>query len=110
VVELRDGNEMNQTEFNELAQKYDQQTRFMSFQHMMIETEGYKKLVEAGDEVVPFIIQLFKQKECGVNWFIVLETITCQHPLQPESVAPGWVGINVAATQLAWIEWWENKW
>ena len=114
---------MTSTEFDILARDYDRQTRHMSFAHMMRETPAYRKLIDAGSEVVPWIIEAFawhiiesqavNEDTCdyfsgtglwGMSWVLILRDITGRDPIQPKTVCGGLMqSWDVNATCKAWI-------
>jgi hypothetical protein len=113
---------MTKEEFLKVATDYEDQTGFMSFQHMMRMTPGYKALMDAGrDVVVPWIIQGFENHKkktilnlnehslWGMSWVLILIDITGESPIEPEPVAGGKMAAwNVSDTCNAWINWYRN--
>jgi hypothetical protein len=107
---------MTQTEFDALAQQYNDEAGICSFQHMMIKAPAFSKLVEGGMPIVPLILKSMEQDKIGgVMWFVVLETITGERPLKYEPLEHagkeirGWVGIKVEDTHKAWLNWGRQK-
>lgn len=100
---------MDKEEFLILAQKYSEETGFMSVMHSMKETESFKELIKLGDDAIPYIIDMFRNKQYSMSWTLVLMTITNLTPMQPKSVGAGMGAWNVESTCKAWIDWHDSQ-
>ena len=110
---------MTEQEFDILADEYDEQTNFHSLANMMVRTPAFKRLIEAGEQIVPWIIEAFERYDAelrkrgeqfgpgwhwGMNWVLLLESITHERPLEPV-VEDGFAKWDVHATCRSWITW-----
>lgn len=102
---------MDRSEFEQLATAYERETRMHSLPGPMRRTPSFQRLVAAGEAVVPSIIESFEKRErWGMNWVLILMTITGESPIQPKPVAGGLLASwNVEETCDAWVEWWRAK-
>ena len=123
---------MTQLEFETLAEEYERQTCFHSLPAPMRHTPAYAKMMEAGEQIIPWIIAGFQnhlreasQKGCntgkyfpenvvphlrcwGMTWVLLLMDLTKHTPIQPKSVAGGhMVAWSVNDTCKAWIDWYQ---
>jgi hypothetical protein len=86
--------------FNELYSEWEKQTKFQSLIGCF-ENTLYKKIIQLGFDVVPYIIKLLR-KEPG-HIFIALNKITGENPVKSTSQG------NIKEMANDWINWWDKK-
>lgn len=96
---------MNELDLEQLACDLFNQTQFHSSTHMMRRTAAFRELVEMGKEIIPWVIEKYRN-DPFVIWAAMLAEITGEHPLEQSEEGKVLQG-NVAALQQAWLEWYE---
>jgi len=97
-------------------EEHQNSTGFCSFAHHMREVSTtYKKIIAAGDDIVPTIIRYLKKKDGGgMSVLLLLMDIAKTSPYKPEPILvegkeiPGFVGYDVKEARAAWIKWGET--
>lgn len=84
-------------QFHELAERWRQESSFMSSAREMASHPAYKAIISMGREVVPLILRELQQRPD--HWFWALATITGEDPVPPESHG------NVREMAGAWLLW-----
>lgn len=108
---------MTTEEFDALATEYDEASGFHSFPSGMMRSPGFHELVAGGEDVVRFILAEMEpaiqradsmtggHRCVGMNWILVLTTITQQDIWSGESMMSSWRAVDVLRTHEAWLEW-----
>ena len=72
-----------------------------------VDNDAFRRIVEMGEEALPFIFQKLADGESGL-WWLPLEKITgtrLNTGVAPVDGAPGWVSTHVPTLKQAWLEW-----
>ena len=85
------------TLFHELADRWEDETVFLSSSAQMAAHPDYKAIVSLGMPAVPLILKRMQLQ--GGYWHRVLRDITKVNPVDPTEHG------NVAAIQKAWLRW-----
>lgn len=93
---------MTKTEFLALAEKWEQDTCFLSSCTDIIKHPAVAELVQAGDAILPWIFEDYK-KGMSIRWDMLLQTITGSVPYARKD--RGYVQKN----QMSWLRWWEKN-
>ena len=83
--------------FRILADRWEDETRFLSNSEQVIAHPAHRAIVALGDPVVPLILDRMRAQ--GGHWFYALHAITGTNPVAREDR-----GV-VAAMQAAWLQW-----
>lgn len=83
--------------FHELADRWEDETVFLSNSAQMTAHSDYKAIVSLGMPAVPLILKRMQTQ--GGHWYYVLRDITKVNPVDPMDRG------NVAAMQRAWLRW-----
>ncbi len=83
--------------FDNLADKWERETKFSSSTIEMVLNPSYQKIIAMGKQVIPFILNRLKSKPD--HWFWALEIISDQNPV-PESKNG-----NFNEMVEAWLDW-----
>jgi hypothetical protein len=83
--------------FNDLAEKWEKDTRFFSSINDIIIHPAHLQIIAMGPQAVPLILNRMKQKP-GL-WFWALHFITGQHPVTED------IKGNTKAMTEAWLDW-----
>ena len=95
---------MTQEECCQIVKEWHNAKGHHSFHHTICNGEQYDKLLAAGTEVVPFLLELLKT-DIWMGIQGLLCDITHADIWEGTIVAPGWRGYNVKASAEKWIEW-----
>lgn len=66
--------------FNDLKKSWKEDTQFLSNINLIVTNEHYLKIIELGEDVIPFIYDDLCND--GGHWFIALEQITGHIPIE----------------------------
>ena len=83
--------------FRDLADRWEEETMFMSNSEQATSLPSYDAIVQLGDPAVPLILKRMQTR--GGHWFHALRDITKEDPVAPADWG------NVAAMQKAWLRW-----
>ncbi len=83
--------------FHALADRWEDETVFLSSSAHMAAHPDYKAIVSLGMPAVPLILKRMQTQ--GGHWYHVLRDITKVNPVDPAERG------NVAAMQRAWLRW-----
>ena len=81
-VLIVDGNDYYKTQFESLKNKWYSEIMFVSNPNIIVENANYKKIIELGINVVPFLVK--DMKENNTHWFVALQSILKVNPIKPE--------------------------
>ena len=100
---------MTQAECNQLVREWSLNKMHHSFYHTICKGVQYDKLLAAGQEIVPFLLEALKTDIwMGIQY--LLHDITGEDIWAGETgPAPGWRQYNVKESAERWIEWGRNK-
>ncbi len=92
--------------FNELADRWEMETVFMSNLTDAVELPAYKKIISMGEQVVPLLLERMRKTQdggfvAGGHWDIALGEITGASPVKRSDWG------NIAAIHASWLEWGE---
>ena len=85
--------------FNELYQKWGQETSGLSSISKKMTNLNYLKIIALGKIVVPFILESLQTNPD--HWFLALKALTDEDPTQP--------GDNFEQAVEAWLNWGKQK-
>ena len=88
-----------QNKFNELSQKWEQETSGLSSISKKMTNLNYLKIIALGKIVVPFILESLQTKPD--HWFLALKALTDEDPTQPED--------DFEQAVEAWLNWGKQK-
>ena len=88
-----------QARFNELSQKWEQETCGLSSISKKITNLNYLKIIALGKIAVPFILESLQTKPD--HWFLALKALTDEDPTQP--------GDDFEQAVEAWLNWGKRK-
>ena len=94
-----DIDEADRERFDELADRWERETVFLSRIDLAIKHPAHQEIVAMGEPVVPLILERMRKK--GGHWFTALRDLTGADPIQPAERG------YVSAMQEAWLEWGE---
>lgn len=95
---------------SDLMDRYEHDSAIHSFPSGMMRSPAFPKLIARGDETVRDVLRRFRDgHSIGMAGVLLLMTITKESPIEPEPVAPGFVGWDVPATLAAWVRWGEER-
>ena len=83
--------------FHELADRWEDESMFLSNSGHALALPSYDAIVKLGDQVVPLILKRMQTR--GGHWYHALHDITKTDPVNPTDHG------NVAAIQQAWLRW-----
>ena len=89
---------MTRVNFNRLAAKVKEDTKYDSGFQGIIDHPAHKEIVEAGGIVIKYILQDMQQVDPW-HWFMALHLITGEHIIKPEHRG------MVQAMTDDWLEW-----
>ena len=87
--------------FQELADRWENETVFLSNSDRAAEHPAHQEIVSMGQTAVPLILERMQLQ--GGHWFHALYDITDENPVKPADRG------NVGAMQAAWLEWGEGN-
>jgi hypothetical protein len=91
-------------EFNILTKEWAEHCQSVVFSSNIqdyLNHAAYRKLVELGSPIIPYIMKQYKKDE--LPWGFVLDEITGLHKIEdPKSFSPPEV-------KRLWLEWWEQQ-
>ena len=87
--------------FRELADRWENETVFLSNSDRAAEHPAHQEIVSMGQTAVPLILERMQLQ--GGHWFHALYDITDENPVKPADRG------NVGAMQAAWLEWGEGN-
>ena len=87
--------------FHELADRWEEETVFLSSSAQMTAHPDYKAIVSLGMPAVSLILKRMQTQ--GGHWYHVLRDITKVNPVDPSERG------NVAAMQRAWLRWGQDN-
>ena len=93
---------MTQEKFNELSKKWKDETAFSSVMSTVLENESAKEIIEAGLEVVPFIIDEIRKTYNG-HYCIILSQITGVNPITEKHCG------KIEKMAKDWIKWYDKN-
>ena len=99
---------MTEQECRQLFDEWYQSKLHHSFHHTMCKGKQYEKLLAAGDEIVPFLLEILKN-DYWMGLQGLLRDITHEDIWAGEVVAPGWRGYKVSESAERWLEWGRKK-
>jgi hypothetical protein len=100
LYELEIISNSTEIEFNNLFNKWQEETKFQSSSEMF-QNPCYQNIIKLGENVIPYIIKALKKTPAHL--FVALHRITGTNPIKPENRGR----INEMAND--WIDWWESK-
>ena len=83
--------------FHELADRWEDESMFLSNSGHALALPSYDAIVKLGDQAVPLILKRMQTQ--GGHWYHALHDITKADPVNPADHG------NVAAIQQAWLRW-----
>ena len=92
---------MTQKEFNKLSKEWQDDTGYYSNMASVVENEAAKKIIEAGEAVLPFIINEIRETYNG-HYTMILSEITECNP------TPGKHRGKIKEMAKSWIRWYDN--
>ena len=87
--------------FNELADRWEEETLFLSFSDQAAAHPAHHEIVSMGTRAVPLILERIQSQ--GGHWFHTLHEITNANPVQPSDRG------RVEAMKASWLEWGERN-
>ncbi len=87
--------------FEELADRWQEETFFLSRSDRAIAHTAYQEIINLGQPMVPLILERMRSQ--GGHWFEALEQITGADPVSPADYG------NIAAMQNSWLQWGERN-
>jgi len=88
---------MSEKKFSELAEKWREETRYLSSVRDMVLHPAYQQIIGMGREALPFLFEELKRQPD--HWFWALHAITGEDPVPPEEKG------NVEAMTRRWLLW-----
>ena len=88
---------VEQETFRQLADRWEEDTTYLSSFHQMAQRPAYREILEMGLSAVPLMLD--RMKERGGHWLSALPAITAADPVPPRQRG------NVRAMKEAWLEW-----
>ena len=85
-----------QATFNELAEKWEKETGFIS-NGSRFEHPAYKQIIDMGEQAVPLILRRMEQTGC--HWFVALQLITGADPVPRELWG------KIMEIEKIWLQW-----
>lgn len=82
--------------FNELAERWERETGFIS-NGSMFEHPAYKQIIAMGEPAVPLILRRMEQTGC--HWFVALRLITGAEPVPRELWG------KIMEIEKIWLQW-----
>ena len=83
--------------FHELADRWEDESMFLSNSGHALALPSYDAIVKLGDQAVPLILKRMQTR--GGHWYHALHDITQEDPVAPDDWG------NVEAMQAAWLRW-----
>ena len=83
--------------FDELAQEWQQATRFLSYLTDMTSHPAYQRIIGMGKAAVPFLLERLRRKPD--HWFWALKSITGVDPANDDARG------DLNAMSQAWLDW-----
>ena len=87
--------------FQELADRWENDTIFLSFSNQAAVHPAHEEIVSMGKSAVPLILE--RMQAHGGHWFHTLRSITNANPVQPADRG------RVEAMKASWLEWGERN-
>lgn len=91
------GSQDLRAEFNELAERWHDETGHMSSAISFTQHPAYLRIIGMGPAVVPFILEDLQRTQA--HWFVALRLITGENPIKPEDRG------KVQRLADSWIAW-----
>ena len=88
-----------QEKFELYKTQWLENTKFSSTLREMEADENCQKIIELGNDAIPFIFKEIKNEKYARRWIIVLRKITDVNPIQYSNVG------NMKGVVQDWIEW-----
>jgi len=88
---------VQQETFDQLADRWEEDTAYLSSFHQMAQHPAYHKILEMGLSAVPLILN--RMKDRAGHWLSVLPAITAADPVPPQQRG------NIQAMKEAWLVW-----
>ena len=98
---LMDVEPADRQRFQELADRWEKDTIFLSFSSQAAEHPAHQEIVSMGARAVPLILERMRLQ--GGHWFHTLHEITNANPVQPSDRG------RVEAMTASWLEWGERN-
>jgi hypothetical protein len=86
-----------ETRFSRLADRWEEETRFMSSPVQKAQHVTYQQIISMREAAIPLILR--RMSEYGGHWFWALSLLADHDPVPPESQG------NVAEMKAAWLKW-----
>lgn len=93
---------MTQEKFNELSKKWQDETGFSSVMSSVLKNEAAKEIIEAGLDVVPFIIDEIRKTYNG-HYTIILSNIVGYTPIPTAHYG------KIKKMAKDWIKWYDKQ-
>jgi hypothetical protein len=98
ILTVPDEKDLNaEQKFNALAQKWKEETMFLSSATAITSNFWYYRIIGLGSLVIPFILRDLEKG--GGHWFLALKALTGENPVKPEDLG------NRKKMTHAWLEW-----
>jgi hypothetical protein len=94
---------MTKSEFEALTKKWREDTCFLSSPTQIMAHPAVEELVQAGDQIVPWIFEAYKE-DMSLSWSDLLHQITEVNLMIPRKY---WG--YVEKIQGYWMRWWEKN-
>ena len=87
--------------FQELADRWEEETFFLSRSDRAIAHPVHQEIINLGRPVVPLILERMSSQ--GGHWYEALQQITGEDPISPADYG------DIAAMQNSWLQWGEDR-
>ena len=98
---LMDVEPADRERFNELADRWEEETFFLSFSDQAAAHPAHQEIVSMGERAVPLILERMRLQ--GGLWFHALWDLTGANPVAPEDRG------KTDAMQTSWLQWGERN-
>ena len=86
-------------EFNEISEKWKNETMFHSSMKIIYKNEHYQTLRKMGPEIVPFMLENFRDDEMSPVYFHLLKEKTGIDPTAPDHYG------YITKLKSDWVKW-----
>ena len=99
--DAKDAKHADRERFNELADRWEEETLFLSFSDQAAAHPAHQEIVSMGERAVPLILERMRSQ--GGLWFHALRDLTGANPVAPEDRG------KTDAMQTSWLHWGERN-
>ena len=100
VAEAVDIKPANRERFEELAERWEEETFFLSNSARINAHPALQEIISMGEPMVPLIMERMRSQ--GGHWFEALQQLTGADPVSPADYG------KIAAMQNSWLQWGED--